>query len=126
VVSDWSMLKGPVFAALTLERDDAARMASTCGIWSTGQPRPDLVIYLRASTSTLRQRIAARGRSMESKITEAYLRRLATEYERAIRVCEIPILQVDADAFDVFHPEDLDGLVYAIDRRLRTAGRRRV
>jgi len=44
-------------------------------------PPPDLVLYLRASTGTLQQRISRRGRDYERQITPDYLAQLNTLYE---------------------------------------------
>jgi deoxyadenosine/deoxycytidine kinase len=42
---------------------------------------PDLMIYLRCSMRTLRQRIRLRGRAMERDVPLAYLKRLDRLYE---------------------------------------------
>jgi deoxyadenosine/deoxycytidine kinase len=42
---------------------------------------PDLMIYLRAPVSTVKKRIALRGRPMEKNIPDSYLRLLNTLYE---------------------------------------------
>ena len=73
-------------------------------------PTPDLVLYLRASVDTLRQRIARRGRDFERTIPEEYLVDLNSLYTRWIdtfRLC--PVLTVPADALDfVNHVDHLD------------------
>lgn len=45
---------------------------------------PDLMLYMRCPVSTVRKRIAQRGRAMESDIPVKYLRRLHGLYERWI------------------------------------------
>jgi deoxyadenosine/deoxycytidine kinase len=45
---------------------------------------PDLMIYLRCSMRTLRQRIKLRGRQMEQDIPISYLKRLESLYEQWI------------------------------------------
>jgi deoxyadenosine/deoxycytidine kinase len=42
---------------------------------------PDLMLYLRCPVSTVKKRIAMRGRDMEKDIPEAYLKRLQELYE---------------------------------------------
>jgi deoxyadenosine/deoxycytidine kinase len=73
-------------------------------------PTPDLVLYLRASVDTLRQRIARRGRDFERTIPDEYLTDLNALYARWIdnfRLC--PVLTVPADALDfVNHTDHLD------------------
>ncbi len=59
---------------------------------------PDLMIYLRCSMRTLRQRIKLRGRAMEQDVPLAYLRRLDRLYEewiRSYRMSEVLVLETD-------------------------------
>ena len=44
-------------------------------------PRPDLIIYLQASTEMLMKRIALRDRPFERKMSFEYMRRLNLAYE---------------------------------------------
>ncbi len=73
-------------------------------------PPPDLVIYLRASVSTLLSRIASRGRDYESEISPNYLAGLNTLYESWIANFTLcPVLTVPADDLDfVAHPGHLN------------------
>ena len=64
-------------------------------------PPPDLVIYLRASVSTLEERIRLRGRDYERKIAPAYLQQLSDLYENWIHHFSLcPVLAVPADNLD--------------------------
>jgi deoxyadenosine/deoxycytidine kinase len=64
-------------------------------------PTPDLVIYLRASVTTLQQRIHLRGRDYESAIDPAYLSQLNKAYESWIKNFSLcPVLTVPADNLD--------------------------
>jgi deoxyadenosine/deoxycytidine kinase len=59
---------------------------------------PDLMIYLRCSMRTLRQRISLRGREMERDVPLAYLRRLDRLYEAWIdsyRMSDVLVLETD-------------------------------
>ena len=61
-------------------------------------PPPDLVVYLRATVSTLVERISQRGRGYESDISPDYLAQLNELYESW--VCSFnmgPVLTVPAD-----------------------------
>ncbi len=64
--------------------------------------KPDLILYLRASTWTLITRIRKRGREFEKKISLDYLHELNQAYERWIALIqkEIKVLIVDADELD--------------------------
>ena len=83
-------------------------------------PPPDLVIYLRASVSTLLGRISNRGRDYERTISAEYLRGLNNLYETWIdnfTLC--PILAVPADDLDfVSHPGHLRLIVQKVDEKL--------
>lgn len=64
-------------------------------------PTPDLVIYLRASVSTLQQRIHLRGRDYERSIDPDYLKQLNLAYENWIFSFSLcPVLTVPADNLD--------------------------
>ncbi|MDK2980284.1 MAG: deoxyadenosine/deoxycytidine kinase [Chloroflexota bacterium] len=64
-------------------------------------PTPDLVIYLRASVSTLQQRIHLRGREYERSIDPDYLSQLNKAYESWIASFSLcPVLTVPADNLD--------------------------
>ena len=64
-------------------------------------PPPDLIVYLRASVSTLRRRIARRGRSYERGIPVAYLEQLNRLYEEWISTFTLcPVLAVPSDDLD--------------------------
>jgi len=73
--------------------------------------KPDVILYLRASTWTLITRIRKRSREFEKNITVDYLHELNEAYERWIKrvSAETKVLIVDADKIDFEkHPELLD------------------
>lgn len=79
--------------------------------------RPDLIVYLRASTWTLITRIRKRGREFEQKITVEYLHELNEAYERWIRSAQehMNILTVDADRIDFErYPEQMETIYQQI------------
>lgn len=64
-------------------------------------PPPDLVVYLRASVSTLFSRISSRGRDFERQITPEYLEQLNELYESWIAGFSLcPVLTVPSDDLD--------------------------
>jgi deoxyadenosine/deoxycytidine kinase len=83
-------------------------------------PPPDLVIYLRASVSTLQYRISQRGRDYERTITPAYLTQLNALYEEWIDHFSLcPVLAVPADELDyVAHPGHLQLIVQKVTEKL--------
>ncbi len=65
---------------------------------------PDLMIYLRCSMRTLRQRIKLRGRRMEQDIPLSYLKRLDQNYESWIASYDMgDVLVLESDKLDYIH-----------------------
>ena len=65
---------------------------------------PDLMIYLRCSMRTLRQRIRLRGRRMEQNISLRYLKRLEGLYENWIDRYDLgEVLVLDTGRQDYIH-----------------------
>lgn len=83
-------------------------------------PPPDLVVYLRASTNTLLNRIVQRGRTYELDIPSDYLDQLNGLYEEWINNFTLcPVLTVPADDLDyVSHNSHLDLIVRKIREKL--------
>ena len=83
-------------------------------------PPPDLVVYLRASVSTLQKRIALRGREYERNISNDYLDSLNVLYEDWIAGFSLcPVLSINADDLDyVNHDRHLDLVASRILARL--------
>jgi deoxyadenosine/deoxycytidine kinase len=83
-------------------------------------PHPSLVIYIRASVPTLRDRIAQRGRDFESAIPDAYLEGLNVLYEEWISSFTMaPILTIPGDSLDfVAESRDLQVILRTVTKRL--------
>ena len=65
---------------------------------------PDLMIYLRCSMRTLRQRIRLRGRAMERDVPLSYLKRLEGLYEQWIANYDMSdVLVLESDELDYIH-----------------------
>ncbi|MEI6521965.1 MAG: deoxynucleoside kinase [Bacteroidia bacterium] len=81
---------------------------------------PDLLIYLRASVSTLVGQIAKRGRDYENAIRIDYLKRLNERYEAWISTYDhgkLLIIDVDANKF-AEKPEDFGIIINKIDAEI--------
>ncbi len=81
---------------------------------------PDLLIYLRASISTLVDQIHKRGRDYENSISIDYLSRLNERYEAWISTyTKGKLLIIDVDNLNfVDKPEDLGKIVDRIDAQI--------
>jgi deoxyadenosine/deoxycytidine kinase len=65
---------------------------------------PDLMIYLRCSMRTLRQRIRLRGRAMERDVPLSYLKRLERLYDEWIDSYDMSdVLVLETDELDYIH-----------------------
>lgn len=84
-------------------------------------PRPDLVVYIRASVPTLRHRIGLRGREFERGIEDKYLERLNLLYEEWIGGFDLaPVVTIPGDEVDfVNDPSVIEPILADIRERLR-------
>lgn len=65
--------------------------------------KPNLIVYLRASTDTLISRIKTRGREYERSIDSEYLHMLNVSYDQWIgSEKEYPVLIIETDTLNVF------------------------
>ena len=81
-------------------------------------PRPDVIIYLRASIPTLVEQIKRRGREYEMNIDESYLMRLNERYENWINNIydgEVLIIDMDTDDF-VADPSVVDRICESLNK----------
>lgn len=85
------------------KRDWATYQSFYLAILDAIQP-PDLMIYLRCSMRTLRQRIRLRGRKMEQDVPLAYLKRLEGLYDAWIKSYQMSdVLVLETDDLDYIH-----------------------
>lgn len=81
-------------------------------------PKPDVLIYLKASVPTLISQIRMRGRDYEQNIDEEYLMRLNDKYNHWIdNIYEGRVLVVDKDVDDfVSNPEVVERICAEIEQ----------
>ncbi len=107
VVSDFLLDKDPIFAALTLADDELGLYRQMFEHLTQEAPRPDLVIYLQATPSTLAERIRRRGVRSEAGISEGYLDRLCEGYSRFFHHYDAsPVLMVNAEHLNPIERSD--------------------
>jgi deoxyguanosine kinase len=112
VVSDYLFAKDRIFANINLADDELRLYERLAGVLEERIPRPDLVIYLQASTDVLLTRIRLRGRSFEREIEEAYIQTLNEAYNFFFfHYRDTPLLIVNSNELDFVrnrsHYEDL-------------------
>lgn len=119
LLSDYLFAKDHLFATLNLAGDELATYETLYRTLAEHVTVPDLVIFLRASVSTLMARIAARDRPYERGIPRDYIADLARAYDDFFAsYTDAPLLVIDTDDLNVVsNAEDLD----AIRARVRAA-----
>jgi deoxyadenosine/deoxycytidine kinase len=116
VVSDYLFAKDRIFAYLNLDENELTLYEQIYRLLDPSIPRPDLVIYLQASTEVLLERIGKRALEFESGIDADYLERLVEAYNRYFfHYNDTPLLSVNTSGIDfVENPSDLEDLVKEI------------
>ncbi|MFN2431761.1 MAG: deoxynucleoside kinase [Gemmatimonadota bacterium] len=108
VLSDYSFDKDHLFASLTLAGDDYALYTRIFRAFRSELPTPDLVVYLRAPTDVLMDRIRRRDRVFEREVSRGYIERLNRAYEEFFASFAGPAhVTVDVSSMDwIARPED--------------------
>ena len=80
-------------------------------------PRPDMVIYLQASTEVLVERVRRRRRDVESRVSEAYINEVNKAYNHFFfHYDATSLLVIDTTDIDFVQREaDMDDLVERIE-----------
>lgn len=120
LLSDYTFAKDSLFALINLKNDELEMYKRVHEALAEKITLPDLLVYLRASTDTLMQRIATRDRSYERNMERGYIETLNRTYEEFFSkpYDDTPVLTIDTDPLDfVHHPEHLK----LIENRIRQA-----
>ncbi len=110
LISDYTFAKDALFARINLKGDELEMYYRVHEALGEKIPRPDLIVYLRASTDVLMQRIALRDRPYERNMDREYIDQLNHAYEDffAHPYDSTPVLPVDTDPLNfVQNPEHL-------------------
>lgn len=124
VVSDYLFAKDQIFATINLGEDELGLYRTLLPLLEARLNRPDLVVYLQATTGVLLERIKRRGRPFEREISSEYLETLAEAYNHFFfHYDDTPLLIVNTNEIDlVTSDEDYEELLGLI--RGHTAGTR--
>lgn len=99
LISDYTFAKDALFARLTLSGDELSMYQRVHEALAEKIPGPDLLVYLRAETDVLMQRIVTRDRPYERNMERAYIDQLNVAYEGFVRAyTAAPVLIVDTNA----------------------------
>lgn len=115
-ICDYTFAKDSIFAELNLCNHERSLYNTVFNLLKEKLPRPDMIVYLRADSKILLQRIKKRGIDYERSITENYLEELTTGYDKYfLNYEDVPLLVVDTSKQDyINNPEDFDNLKRAI------------
>ncbi len=119
-VADFLIEKDPLFARINLDSDEYELYEKVFQQLTIDAPKPDLVIYLQASTDVLLSRIESRGINYEQRIDRDYLESLNEVYSEFFLYYDgAPLLIVNASEIDLVNSErDYQHLVdYLLDIR---------
>jgi len=107
LVSDYLFAKDRLFALLNLRNDELVTYERMHKILSEQIPTPDLVVYLRASTDVLMQRIALRDRSYERNMARDYIDSLRQTYDDFFGAyVSAPVLSIDTNDLDFVRSDE--------------------
>lgn len=102
VVSDYIFAKDRIFAYLNLNDDELALYERLVKILEEDIARPDIVVYLQASTDVLMERIRKRGRPYEKNMPQDYIETLNKAYNHFFfHYDDTPLLMVNTDSLDL-------------------------
>lgn len=110
LLSDYTFAKDALFARINLKGDELAVYRKVHEALGEKIPRPDLIVYLRADTDVLMQRIALRDRPYERNMERNYIGLLNQAYDEffAEPPRDGPVLTIDTDALNIVqNPGDL-------------------
>jgi len=104
--TDYVFEKNRIFSELTLEGDDLRIWRRLFEALAEEVDPPDLVVYLRADTDALLDRIRTRNRPFERDVTRDYIDRLNRAYDAFFAdYPAVPLLTIDVSRLDFVRSE---------------------
>ncbi|MCI0475133.1 MAG: deoxynucleoside kinase [Anaerolineales bacterium] len=122
LISDYTFDKNAIFARLNIAGDELTMYERVHTIIATKIPTPDLVVYLRADTNALMERITQRDRAYERAMERDYIAALGNAYDDFFEhYTAAPVLTIDTNDLDfVRRPEDLRSILDHIRAKLES------
>jgi deoxyadenosine/deoxycytidine kinase len=107
VVADYIFAKDQIFATINLGEEELTLYRTILPLLEARLVRPDLVVYLQATTGVLLERIKHRGRSFERDISREYLETLSEAYNHYFfHYDDTPLLIVNTNTMNLVSDED--------------------
>jgi deoxyguanosine kinase len=122
LIADYTFEKDSLFARINLKGDELQMYYRVHEALAEKIPLPELIVYLRANTDVLMQRIAIRDRSYERNMEWDYIHQLNQAYDEfyALHHTGSPILTIEADKLDfVNNPEHLKWIENRVRQTLK-------
>lgn len=118
LISDYTFAKDALFARINLQGDELEMYYKVHEALGEKIPKPDLVVYLRADTGILMQRIAQRDRPYERNMESDYIDRLNHSYEDFFSRPgdAVPVLTIDTNPLNIV---ENPGHLKLIENRIR-------
>lgn len=115
LISDYTFAKDSLFAHLNLKGNELLMYESVHAALAEKIPLPNLVVYLRAETEVLMERIAFRDRVYERDIDRDYIDSLNRAYEEFfLTYDDSPVLAIDTNNINIVRNKE--DLAYVIGR----------
>lgn len=118
LIADYTFAKDALFAGINLKGDELDMYHKVHEALGEKIPKPDLLVYLQATTDTLMGRIAFRDRPYERQMERGYIDELNVAYENFFSkpYDHTPILKIDTNGLNIIqNPEH----VKHIENRIR-------
>jgi deoxyguanosine kinase len=123
LIADYTFEKDTLFAQINLRGDELEMYYRVHEALAEKITPPELIIYLRAETDILMQRIAQRDRPYERNMEHSYIKDLNQAYENFFadhQSRRSPVLAIDTNHLDyVRQPEDLEWVAERIRQTLK-------
>lgn len=110
VIADYTFAKDSLFARINLKGDELDMYYKVHEALAEKIQKPDLLVYLQATTDTLMQRIALRDRPYERQMERAYINELNLAYDEFFSkpFDHTPVLTIDSNDLNIVQiPEHL-------------------
>jgi deoxyguanosine kinase len=115
-ISDFTFAKDMIFANLNLDEQELSLYNQIARVMESSIPKPDMIVYLQASTEVLLKRIEKRGRPYEYNMDSEYIDYLNQAYNHYFfHYKNSPLLVINTNDIDfVNEPDDFEELVTEI------------
>ena len=103
LIADYTFAKDALFAGINLKGDELEMYHKVHEALGEKIPKPNLIVYLQATTDTLMSRIAFRDRPYERQMERAYIDELNMAYEDFFSkpYDHTPVLKIDTNDLNI-------------------------